>query len=106
MCEKLSVVSSYKAQGIIIRKGEWVPQGKCGIGVPSPTPFSWSPEQALPLFSLSFFFEKWALMTSIWEADPVQEFPNNSPRQTWLAPDAPRSPKHPPPAAHDWQSPG
>lgn len=56
VCEKLSVVSSYKTQGIIIRKGEWAPQGKCGIGVPSPTPFSWSPEQALPLSSLRFFF--------------------------------------------------
>lgn len=25
LCEKLSTVSSYKAQGIIIRKGEWAP---------------------------------------------------------------------------------
>lgn len=91
MCEKLSVVSSYKAQGIIIRIGEWSPHGKCGMGVSCPAPFSWSPEQALPLFSLGFFSEKWALMTSIWEADRVQEFPENSPRQAWLIPDAYRS---------------
>lgn len=32
------------------------------------------------------FFEKWALMTSTWEADWVQEFPENSPRQAWLTP--------------------
>lgn len=80
MCEKLSVVSSYNAQGVIIRK-EWVPQGKCGLGVPRPALSSWSPEQALPLFSLGFFLEKWALMTSTWEADLVQEFPKTSPRQ-------------------------
>lgn len=26
MCEKPSMANSYKAQGIIMRKGEWVPQ--------------------------------------------------------------------------------
>lgn len=30
-------------------------------------------------------------MTSTWEVDQVQEFPENSLRQAWLAPDAYRS---------------
>lgn len=44
-----------------------------------PAPFSWSPEQTLPLFSPSFSFEKWALMPSTWEADGYKNFLKTAP---------------------------
>lgn len=107
VCEKLSMANSYKAQGIIMRRERGAaPGGSVGLECPAPPFLVGDLSRPFHSPSLVSFFEKWALMTSTWEADPVQEFPANSPRQGLAHTHAHRNPKHPPPAAHDRQSPG